>query len=144
MPTRTDRLQGVLLDTHIWVRLEAMTGPVSKQALMAIETARSEQSVYVSIISVWELAMLVARKRLHLDLPIRKWVEGAFEQPDIQLLPLAPDVAIEAAELQKPMYKDPADRMIVASAHIEGLTLITADRPMLSYAKSAGLRCIQG
>ncbi len=121
-----------------------MTGPVSKQALMAIETARSEQSVYVSIISVWELAMLVARKRLHLDLPIRKWVEGAFEQPDIQLLPLAPDVAIEAAELQKPMYKDPADRMIVASAHIEGLTLITADRPMLSYAKSAGLRCIQG
>jgi PIN domain nuclease of toxin-antitoxin system len=121
-----------------------MTAPLSRQALRAIEIARREQSVYVSAISVWELAMLVARKRFQVNKPVRTWVQEAFEQPDIQLLPLAPDIAIEATELPRPMHKDPADRMIVASARVERLTLITCDRPMLAFAKATGLACIEG
>lgn len=144
MPTGTDRPRGVLLDTHIWLRLEAMTAPLSRQALRAVEIARRERSVYVSAISIWELAMIVLRKRFELDRPIRTWVEAAFEQPDIQLLPLSPEIAIEAAELPAPMHKDPADRMIVASARVERLVLVTCDRPMLAFAKATGLTCIEG
>lgn len=144
MPTKTDWSRGVLLDTHIWLRLEAMTAPIARAALQAIETARREQSVYVSVISVWELAMLVVRKRFELNKPVRIWVQEAFDQPDIQLLPLGPDIAIEATELPRPMRKDPADRIILASARVEGLTLITSDLPMLSFAETIGLRSIRG
>lgn len=88
--------------------------------------------------------MLVLRKRFELDRPVRAWVEEAFEQPDIHLLPLSSEIAIEAAELPQSMHNDPTDRMIVASAHVEGFTLITSDRLMLSFAKTIGLECIQG
>ena len=121
-----------------------MTAPLSRQALRAIESARRERSVYVSAISIWELAMIVLRKRFELDRPVRKWVEAALEPPDIQLLPLSPEIAIEAAELPDPMYKDPADRMIVASARVEHLVLITCDKPMLAFAKATGLACVEG
>ena len=121
-----------------------MTAPISRAALQAIEAARREQSIFVSAISVWELAMLVVRKRFELNKPVRTWVQEAFEQPDIQLLPLAPDIAVEATELPGTMHKDLADRIILASARVEGLTLITSDQPMLSFAQRIGLRSIRG
>lgn len=88
--------------------------------------------------------MLVFRKRFELEQPVGAWVAEAFEQPDIQLLPLAPQIAIAAVELPSPMHKDPADRIIVASALIERCVLITSDKLILSFAKSIGLRCIRG
>jgi PIN domain nuclease of toxin-antitoxin system len=144
MQRKTDRRRGVLLDTHIWIRLQSGAPTLSRAALHAIDAATARRSVFVPLISVWEIAMLTTKKRLQFDRPVRRWVEEALDKPGLELLPFTTDIAIEAALLPEPLHKDPADRIIVASAHIEGLTLITADRPMLSYAKSAGLRCIQG
>lgn len=68
----------------------------------------------------------------------------ALDKPGIQLLPLSSEIAIDAAELTETMHKDSADRMIVASARVERLTLITCDKPMLAFAKASGLACIEG
>lgn len=144
MPLRTNRPQGVLLDTHIWIQLQSGLLALSKPALTAIDLASARRSVFIPLISIWELAMLTAKKRLSLDRPIRQWVEEALEKPGLNLLPFSPDIAIEAAALPHPMHKDPADRIIVASARVEGLTLITRDQPMLNFARTTGLRCIQG
>ncbi len=144
MPLRTDHGRGVLLDTHIWIHLHAGSQTLSKPALRAIDTATSSRSVYVPLISVWEIAMLTAKKRIQFDRPVRRWVEEALEKPGLQLLPFSTEIAMEAALLPEPMQKDPADRIIVASARIERFTLITSDKPMLRFARSIGLECIQG
>ncbi|MHB8301972.1 MAG: type II toxin-antitoxin system VapC family toxin [Acidobacteriaceae bacterium] len=144
MPQRTDRSRGVLLDTHIWIQLQSGSPTLSKAALNAIDIATSSRSVYAPLISVWEVAMLTTKKRLQFDRPVRQWVEEALEKPGLQLLPFTTDIAIEAALLPEPMRKDPADRMIVASARVERLALVTCDKPMLSFAKSIGVECIQG
>jgi PIN domain nuclease of toxin-antitoxin system len=136
--------RGVLLDTQVWVRLQMMSRPLSSEALKAIQKAAALRVVYVPIISVWELSMLTVRKRLELYMPVHRWVMEALDKPGIQLLPLSPEIAIEAAELPAPMYKDPADRMIVASARVERLVLITCDQPMLAFAKAIGLACVEG
>jgi PIN domain nuclease of toxin-antitoxin system len=144
MPQRTDRSRGVLLDTHIWIQLQSGSPTLSKAALNAIDSATPSRSVYVPLISVWEVAMLTAKRRLQFDRPVRQWVEEALEKPGLQLLPFTTNIAIEAALLPEPMHKDPADRMIVASALSERFTLITADKPMLFFARSIGLESIQG
>jgi len=143
MPQKTDSRR-VLLDTHIWIQLQSGSPSLSRAVRAVIDVAASSRSVYVPLISVWELAMLTAKKRLEFDRPVRQWVEEALEKPGLQLLPFTTEIAIEAALLPEPMHKDPADRMIVASARIERLTLITSDRPMLSFAKTIGLDCIPG
>jgi PIN domain nuclease of toxin-antitoxin system len=140
----TSHSRGVLLDTHIWVQLQSGSGALSKAALKVIDTATASRSVYVPLISVWEIAMLTAKKRIELDRPVRQWVEEALEKPGLQLLPFTTDIAIGAVLLPEPMHKDPADRIILASARVEHLTLITSDKPMLSFARSTRLDCIQG
>ncbi len=117
---------------------------LSKAALTAIDLASSSRSVYIPLISVWEIAMLTAKKRLRFDRPVRLWMEEALDKPGLQLLPFTTEIAIEAAMLQEPMHKDPADRMIVASAKVECLTLITCDKQMIAFSKSIGLSYIQG
>ena len=145
MPPRTRAFsKGVLLDTHIWIQLQSGSPTLSKSALEAIEIAAFTGSVYVPSISVWEIAMLIWKKRLLLDRSVHRWVTEALDKPGIQLLPLSPEIAIEAAELPVPMHKDPADRMIVASARVERLMLITCDKPMLAFSKATGLACIEG
>ena len=145
MPPRTRAIsQGVLLDTHIWIQLQSGSPTLSKPALQAIDLATSRRSVYVPLISVWEIAMLTSKKRLQFDRPVRRWVTEALDKPGIQLLPLSSEIVIDAAELPEPMHKDPADRMIVASARVGRLTLITCDKPMLAFAKASGLACIEG
>ena len=145
MPPRNRTFsRGVLLDTHIWIQLQSGAPDLSKPALKAIDFATSTRSVYVSSISVWEIAMLTSRERVRFDRPVRQWVMEALDKPGIQLLQLSPEIAIEAAELPASMHKDPADRMIVASARVEHLMLITCDQPMLAFAKATGLACVEG
>jgi PIN domain nuclease of toxin-antitoxin system len=134
---------GILLDTHVWVRLQMLSHPLSTEAIEAIRKAGAIRSVYVPAISVWEIAKLTRRNRLQLNMSVSRWVTEALDKPGIQLLPFTIDIAIEAAELPEPMYKDPADRMIVASARVERLTLITSDKPMLRVARHMGIACVQ-
>jgi len=134
----------VLLDTHIWVRLQTLSRPVSREAIRAIQKAERIGSVYISAISVWEVAMITRKNRLALDMPIRQWVTEALNKPGIQLLPVTAEIAIEASELPEPMHKDPSDRLIVASARTELMTLITADKLILQSAPAIGLNCIEG
>ncbi len=143
MPRAMTSARGVLLDTHVWIRLQMLSHPLSTNAIEAIQNAGALRSVYVPAISIWEIAMLTRRKRLQLEMPVGRWVVEALDKPGIQLLPLSIDIAIEAVELPEPMYKDPADRMIVASARVERLTLITSDQPMLRVARHIGMDCVQ-
>ncbi|HLI76992.1 MAG TPA: type II toxin-antitoxin system VapC family toxin [Acidobacteriaceae bacterium] len=129
----------LLLDTHIWVRFINGDPALPQSIVDAVETARLRGAVHVSVISVWEVALLVKRARLNLPLGVELWVEGALKLNGIDLLPLTPAIAIETVALPTPMHKDPADRTLVASARIERLRLVTLDGEILSFARDTNL-----
>ncbi len=71
------------------------------------------------------------------------WIEEALANPGIVLLPFSPQIAIDSVYLPDPMHKDPADRILVASARIEKLTLVTSDKAILAFAKATNLACLR-
>ena len=120
----------MLLDTHVFVWLDAGSDKLGKQARQAIEAAFEAGSLAVSAISFWELAMLQQRGRIALP-PIRTWRE---ELLDMGLREIAVDgeIGLAAAELQD-FHPDPADRLIVATAISQDAVLVSADARILEW-----------
>jgi len=129
----------VLLDTHVWFRYQVTPARLRPDALAAIDEAVLHNAVFVSPITVWEIALLERDGRIELVGGVKRWTSRALAQPGINLLPYTPAIAIESVHLPPPMHKDPFDRILVASARIEKMTLITADKAILAFAKSTGL-----
>jgi PIN domain nuclease of toxin-antitoxin system len=84
--------------------------------------------VLVSDISLWEVATLVSLGRLEVTMPLREWLENAAAPPLVQRCPISPAVAAAVAALPNDFHRDPADRLIVATAQVHGATLLTRDK----------------
>ena len=134
----------LLLDTHIWLNYQGFTRALQRPVEKAIDEAAERSAVFVSVISIWEIAMLVRARRIELSVSIDRWVEMALAMPGITLLPFSAAIAIESVNLPEPMHKDPADRILVASARVERMTMVTSDAKIQSFAKSTGLACLKG
>jgi PIN domain nuclease of toxin-antitoxin system len=128
----------LLLDTHIWVWLSLGTSGVFKPAVQKrLEVSGRTQSLHVSIMSTWEIAMLAAKGRLNLAMPARAWIEQSLSHPAMRLIPLDdPAVAVESTELPGSFHADPVDRLLVATARIGNFTLVTRDQKILDYGKA--------
>lgn len=113
----------IVLDTHTLVWWCATPGKLSAGARRAIARA---PALGIAAITCWEIARLVARRRLKLDRPPRTWLEDALARPRVELLPLTPAVAVIAAALPQELA-DPADRLIVATAIDRGVPLVSID-----------------
>lgn len=121
----------ILLDTHVLVRYLMGDKKLGKRAVAAIDKALALEEVFVSAISFWEVAMLVEKRRLELDMTVSA-LRALTLRHGIQEEPLDGEVAISSAELPS-SHADPADRMLVATALLRGLTLITADETLLDW-----------
>ena len=104
----------ILLDTHVLVWLSEGSSLLGKNTLTLIDNALKNNELYVLAISFWEVAMLVEKKRLSMDISVPAW-RSALMNGGLQELPLTGLMAIEAAQLSN-FHGDPADRMIVAAA----------------------------
>jgi PIN domain nuclease of toxin-antitoxin system len=133
----------MLLDTHIWLRYMGVSGQIRTAAIPLIEAAAEAGLLFVSVISIWEIALLVKQGRLRLQPSVATWAQNAMAQPGINLLPFTPAIAIESVNLTEPMHKDPADRILVASARTENLTLVTRDKEIISFAAGTHLRILK-
>lgn len=123
---------GVVLDTHAWIWWVA-GAQLSEDARAAIEAASRVGTVLVPAISVWEVAMLESKGRLSLSVPVREWCRRGLSLPGFSLAELTPEVAIESCQLPGTMHPDPADRLIVATARVHGLKLVTRDDKLQVY-----------
>jgi PIN domain nuclease of toxin-antitoxin system len=103
---------------------------ISTRARAAIEEG---DRIGISTISCWELAMLVARRRVELDAEVDTWVSRALAQDRIEPLPLYPEVAVAAGLLTGRLHGDPADRIIYATAQANGAVLVTKDRGLREF-----------
>jgi PIN domain nuclease of toxin-antitoxin system len=117
----------IVLDTHAWVWWHSAPEKLGDAARQAIdETDR----LGVSTISAWELAMLVERGRIELDRDVKTWVRQALAHPRSVTIPVGADVAVAAGVLDSTDLRDPADRIIYATAREAGARLVTLDRAM--------------
>jgi len=88
----------------------------------------------ISAISLWEISMLEAKTRILLDIPCLEWMNKAIKLTHCQIFPLTPSIAVESCSLPGNFHEDPADRIITATARVEGLTLFTRDERILEYS----------
>jgi len=96
-----------------------------------VQAASGEEPLWVSDISLWEIATLVNLERIRLRLPLRDWLERAVAPPLVRRVSISPAVAADVAALPDSFHRDPADRIIVASARTTGATLLTQDRRII-------------
>jgi PIN domain nuclease of toxin-antitoxin system len=119
-----------VLDTHAWLwwlRRDERLGAASLEQLDAFELNNRPR---ISDISLWEVAMLVERRRLELSTPLRDWLDAASHPRTVRIVPISAAIAAETATLSQAL-RDPADRIIVATSRISGLPLLTHDRAIL-------------
>ncbi len=133
----------LLLDTHIWLWLLLGDKKLGLNVRKKILEGLDQGLVGLSAISVWEVSMLSAKERIVLDMPCVDWIESALDQAGITLIPLSPEISIESAHLPGKFHGDPADQIIVATARIEGATLITSDSKILKYSQQHYLKALK-
>lgn len=124
----------IVLDTHAWVWWATEDRRLSRKADDAIQRATRTDGVWLSAISIWEVAKKVEKKQLVLDRPLRQWMDQALSLSGLLLAELTPAILIESCELPQPFHGDPADQMIVASARHHGATLVTRDQNLRAYS----------
>ena len=124
----------IVLDTHAWVwwvsGAQALPAKVNKQ----LEAHRSQGTIRLSSISVWEVAQLVARGRLELTMSVADWVARSEALPFLEFVPVDNRIALGSTQLPGSFHTDPADRIIVATTMTLGATLITKDDKLRRYA----------
>ena len=125
----------LLLDTHVWIwYLEGDTDALSPACRALLERCGSFGELVVCDISYWEVAVKVAKGRLSLSVDAAVWLQRAELAPDVRLRPLTRPVLLESTRLGGAVHGDPADRMLIAFARLEGIPLVTADRAIIDYA----------
>jgi PIN domain nuclease of toxin-antitoxin system len=132
----------LLLDTHaaIWITEDQ---PLASGAVEAIDAAyRAGSTVFVSAITAWEIGMLVSRNRLSLVARPERWFQRLLAIPGVRLADLSPDILIASSFLPGTPPRDPADRIILATARDLGATLITRDRLLLQYGEDGQVSTI--
>lgn len=137
---KSKRQEIYLLDTHMWLWL--MNGDKqlkSSEVLKKLNQAADSSYIYVSVISVWEIGMLEAKKRIILPVNCYQWINQALKAPGISLMNLTPEIALDSTRLPNDFHGDPADRMIVATAKSLGTTLVTQDRHIIQYLKKENI-----
>jgi PIN domain nuclease of toxin-antitoxin system len=138
----TTDMQPLLLDTHaaIWItRNESLARP----AVDALNAAHQAAGiVFVSAITAWEIGLLVSRRRLNLLTTPQRWFARLLDVPGIRLAELSPDILIASSFLPGEPPRDPADRILLATARELGAALITRDRLLLKYAEDGQVSTI--
>lgn len=123
----------ILLDTHIWVRwVDPSANPLPVVLVEKIETA---DQLAVSAVTCWEVALLVRRGRLTLRLSLADWLDQALAGSGVICLPINREIAIRAANLPE-HHRDPADRLIIATAIEQRARLISLDSAFPAYFES--------
>ena len=117
----------IILDTctFIW---DALSHPkLSKTATLEIEKAEAVGQLMISDITLWEVAMLVNRRRIKIPVTAANFSQLAIQARDIHIQKITADIAELSVSFDKTINNDPADRIIAATSVIYSATLLTAD-----------------
>ena len=125
----------LLLDTHVWIwYLENYRKRLSKKVADHVASAEAEGQVFVSDISFWEVANK-SWKEKPFSTDAIVWLQRAAEAPSLRYAPVERAALIQSTRLIGTPPRDPVDRILIASAQLNGASLVTADKQILAYAR---------
>jgi len=124
----------IILDTHVWIWWVSSPDLLSPEARTLIDKAVVGKKIYISSMSVWEVAMLVVKGRLQLAMDVGDWIRASEALPFIHFVPVTNAIALKAVRLPLKSLIDPADRIIIATALVLDLVLITKDKKIRKEA----------
>lgn len=125
-----------LLDTHIWLWTLGDASRLSRRVARTLQAAGTE--LWVSPVSTWELALLEERKHIKVHGGLRDWLGDALTRLPVNEAPLTHEIALGSTTVDVP-HRDPADRLLVATAKVLDLTLVTADQRLFRVKSCAVL-----
>lgn len=132
-------VEKLIIDTHVLIwYLEGIK--LSEEQVSVIEDARNKHELYVSAISIWEIALLTKQNRVVLSISFNDWMNRLQCIPGLNILDLSTAILIESCNLINYEHKDPADRMIIASSRDLNAHLMTFDQKILDYASLGYLK----
>ena len=120
----------IILDTHAWLWWNNESSNLSNSARTAIDLT---DTIGISAMSCWEVAMLAGKLRIELSMDVEIWINLALEHPKVRLLPLTPQIAVLSTRLPGEFHGDPADRLIVSTALSHQVPLISKDRKIRDW-----------
>lgn len=132
----------LLLDTCalIWISNDQPIASAAQETIQA--TLHAGELAFVSPITAWEIGLLVSRGRVRLNMSPQLWFDRMLAAPGIALANMSPAVLIASSFLPGNPPRDPADRIIAATAREYGYRLITRDRPLLAYGEEGHLQVV--
>lgn len=123
----------IALDTHALIWWVAGDSQLSRAARKAIEAETQNGEILVSAISAWEVAMLAKAGRLALTMDAEAWLDTVAQVPAIRFVPVDVRISVDSVDLPGEFHKDPADRIIVATARHYSVPLVSADLKIRDY-----------
>ena len=131
----------LLLDTNaaIWLSRDELNASASEEL---DEAARAGVATYLSPITAWEVGLLVSRNRLSLGTTPQRWFDRILTMPNMHLAALSLDILIGSSFLPGSPPRDPADRILLATARELGAILVTRDRLILKYGEDGQVSTI--
>ncbi|MBW2664513.1 MAG: type II toxin-antitoxin system VapC family toxin [Deltaproteobacteria bacterium] len=127
----------IVVDTHIIIWNALKPEMLSKKAEKAISAANNSDGIIFCEISLWEIAMLMHKGRLSIDIEYLKFIKLILESNEYVFLGITPEIAALSTNLLSDNNKDPADRIIAATSIIENAKLVTADKKLRQSKKVA-------
>ena len=130
---------GLLLDTHIALWLDSGDDRLRPTSRALIDGCwRNGGTIFLSAVTAWEIALLVDTGRIDLDVPIEAWVKRFLERPGIETVALGPGPASRAYQFHHLEDRDPADRLLIATAVELACPLVTYDERIARFSKKHG------
>jgi PIN domain nuclease of toxin-antitoxin system len=131
----------ILLDTcaAIWISQDDSLAVEAGDAL--VEAENTPGAIVVSPITAWEIGILVARGRITLSREPTGWFHALIDA-GVELAPMSPDILVASSFLPGTTLRDPADRILAATARAMNYRLMTRDRLLLNYAAAGHLAAI--
>ena len=125
----------IVLDTNALIWWISNSEKLSRRARKTIEEAEKKKAIYISSISVLEIYTLVKKNKLKFNILADNWLEKVESLPYVNFVSMDNKIAVQSVNLPDFLHKDPADRIIIATALNLGAKLITSDQKIINYKK---------
>ncbi|MDE1465555.1 type II toxin-antitoxin system VapC family toxin [Spartinivicinus poritis] len=122
----------ILMDTCaiIWDALEPKK--LTPKAIEAIDKADQYNALIISDISIWEISMLIKKRRIEIDTTAANFINLFLQSRNISVQSISPEIAELSVTFSSEINSDPADRIIAATSIIHNARLVTADQNLRS------------
>lgn len=131
----------IVLDTHVLIWAMQDDAALGRKAAALIEATARTDSILIPVMCAWEVALIEKRGKVVFPGGALRWFRRVFDAPAFVVAPLDPEIAVESVRMDWE-HRNPADRIMVATAKHWNMPLVTADEKILAYAAAGHVKAV--